>query len=144
LLQFEAGVADEVAMAGLSNLSRVGRTRSIVLAASGTWIAAMLVLMVFLAASQSGARHAVAERLAARTSAGAEFAALYVQDIFARERNQAAAWLSGRRPTGQALENASGAIGVPASLLLDRRGRVLRVQERQPPRRRWSIRTLRR
>jgi diguanylate cyclase (GGDEF)-like protein len=106
---------------------RAGRRRLIVWSASIAWVVAMLALMVSLEASQAGSRRAVAQRLAARTSAGAQFASLYVRDILARENNQAARWLSGRRPTLQDLEHASGAVGVSASVLLDRQGRVLEV-----------------
>ncbi len=54
-----------------------------------TWIGVMVALAGFLATSQNHTRRAIAQRLGARTSGGAEFASLYVQDIFARERRQA-------------------------------------------------------
>ena len=106
--------------------------RLLVVCASMAWLGVLVALGIVLAGSQAGARRAVAQRLAARTSGGSEFAALYVQDILSRERKQADVWLAGRRPTLEDVTHASVAMGVPASVLVDRSGAVLQVLPAKP------------
>ena len=66
---------------------RPARSRSaVVLAVALGWIVVMLALAQLLATSQAHARRDVAQRLAARTQAGAEFSSLYVKDLLPRER----------------------------------------------------------
>jgi hypothetical protein len=71
----------------------------------------MLALAELLASSQAHARRGVAQKLSARTAAGAEFSSLYVKDILAREREQAASWLTVRRPARLSLARSSQAFG---------------------------------
>jgi hypothetical protein len=78
------------------------------------------------------ARRDVAQKLAARARAGAEFSSLYVTDILARERKQAGSWLTGRRPTRLSLARSSQALGFSAALVVDRGGRVLQTAPAQP------------
>jgi diguanylate cyclase (GGDEF)-like protein len=96
------------------------------------WIVVMLALAELLATSQAHARRDVAQKLTARTHAGAEFSSLYVKDLLARERQQAASWLTGRRPTRLSLARSSQALGFSAALLVDRGGRVLQTAPAQP------------
>ncbi len=96
------------------------------------WLVIVGALAAVLAGSQADARRAVAQRLEQRTASGAQFASLYVRDILARERRQAATWLAAPRTTPGALQRASDAIGVSAAVLLDRDGRVLQVLPAKP------------
>ena len=96
------------------------------------WLGVMAGLAGFLSSSQGSARRAVTERLAARAQMGAEFSALYVQDIFAREQAQARRWLASPEATMEGLRNASNAMGVGAAVFLDRAGRVLEVLPAKP------------
>ncbi len=107
------------------------RSRTTVAIAVLAWLGLMGAAAGFLAASQANARHQLDERLQARAESGAKFSSLYVTDIFARERGQAAAWLTGRA-TPQSLERAAGAVGFAASVLLDRDGRVLQAAPSKP------------
>jgi diguanylate cyclase (GGDEF)-like protein len=91
----------------------------------------MVASAVILATSHANARHQVDQRFEARVGSGAEFSSLYVKDIFARERRQAAGWLNGRA-TPVSLERAAGAVGFSASLLLDHQGRVLQAAPSKP------------
>jgi hypothetical protein len=114
---------------------RRARSRgAVVLAVALAWIVVMLALAEVLASasSQAHARRDVAQKLAARTQAGAEFSSLYVTDILARERKQAGSWLTGRRPTRLSLARSSQALGFSAALLVDRGGRVLQTAPAQP------------
>jgi diguanylate cyclase (GGDEF)-like protein len=112
---------------------RSARSRgAVMLAVALGWIVVMLVLAEVLATSQAHARRDVAQKLAARTQAGAEFSSLDVKDLLARERRQAASWLTVRRPTRLSLARSSDALGFSASLLLDRGGRVLQTAPVEP------------
>jgi hypothetical protein len=91
------------------------------------WIVVMLALAELLATSQAHARRDVAQKLATRTQAGAEFSSLYVRDILAREREQAVSWLTVRRPARLSLARASEALDFSAALPVDRGGRVLQT-----------------
>jgi diguanylate cyclase (GGDEF)-like protein len=105
---------------------------AVMLAVALGWIVVMLALAELLATSQAHARRDVAQKLGARAAAGAEFSSLYVKDILAREREQAASWLTVRRPTRLSLAHASEALGFSAALLVDRGGRVLQTAPAQP------------
>ena len=96
------------------------------------WIAVILALGAVLATSQAHARRDLAQKLAARTQAGAEFSALYIKDILARERVQATSWLMGRRPTRISLLRSSQALGFSAAMLVDRDGEVLQTAPARP------------
>jgi diguanylate cyclase (GGDEF)-like protein len=112
---------------------RPARSRgAVVLAVALGWIVVMLALAELLATSQAHARRDVAQKLASRTQAGAEFSSLYVKDILAREREQAASWLTVQRPTRVSLARSSQALGFSAALLVDRGGRVLQAAPAQP------------
>jgi hypothetical protein len=104
---------------------------AVVLVVALGWIVVMFALAEVLASSQAHARRDVAQKLAARTQAGAEFSSLYVSDILARGREQAASWLTVRRPTRLSLARSSDALGFSAALLLDRGGRVLQTAPAQ-------------
>ena len=105
---------------------------AVMLAVALGWIVVMLALAELLATSQAHARRDVAQKLALRTQAGAEFSSLYVKDILAREREQAASWLTVRRPARLSLARASEALGFSAALLVDRGGRVLQTAPARP------------
>jgi hypothetical protein len=85
--------------------------RAVTVAVALGWIVVMLALAQLLATSQAHGRRDLAQKLSARTQAGAEFSSLYVKDILARERQQAASWLTGRRPTRLSLARSSQALG---------------------------------
>jgi diguanylate cyclase (GGDEF)-like protein len=113
--------------------SRPARSRgAVVLALALGWIVVMLALAELLATSQAHARRDVAQKLSARAQAGAEFSSLYVKDLLGRERQQAASWLTGRRPARLSLARSSQALGFSAALLVDRGGRVLQTAPAQP------------
>jgi diguanylate cyclase (GGDEF)-like protein len=107
------------------------RTRSAVAAVVFGWLGLMVAAAGLLAASQAHARHQTEQRFEARVASGAEFSSLYVKDIFARERRQAATWLTAGT-THLGLERAAGAVGFSASVLLDRDGRVLQAAPTKP------------
>jgi diguanylate cyclase (GGDEF)-like protein len=112
---------------------RPARSRgAVMLAVALGWIVVMLALAELLATSQAHARRDVAQRLAARTQAGAEFSSLYIKDLLAREREQAVSWLTVRRPARLSLARSSDALGFSAALLVDRGGRVLQTAPAQP------------
>lgn len=113
------------------------RTRSrvrglVAIALAVSWLGVMGVLAGLLSTSQANARRAVTQRLAARAQTGAEFAALYVQNIFASEQGQARRWLASPAPSMEGLRNASYAVGVGSAVLLDDSGRVLEVLPAKP------------
>jgi diguanylate cyclase (GGDEF)-like protein len=112
---------------------RSARSRgAVMLAVALGWIVVMFGLAELLASSQAHARSDVAQKLAARTLAGAEFSSLYVKDILAREREQATSWLRVRRPTRLSLARASEALGFSAALLVDGSGEVLQTVPARP------------
>jgi diguanylate cyclase (GGDEF)-like protein len=109
------------------------RTRAVVmLAVALGWIVVMVALGEMLASSQAHARRDVALKLTARTQAGAEFSSLYVKDILAREREQAASWLKVARPSRLSLARAGEALGFSAALLVDGNGQVLQMAPARP------------
>ena len=105
---------------------------AVMLAVALGWIVVIFGLAELLASSQQHARSDVAQKLAARTQAGAEFASLYIKDILAREREQAISWLRVRRPTRLSLARASEALGFSAALLVDESGEVLQTSPARP------------
>lgn len=119
-------------MRPLAQLRRVRSRAVVVIGVALVWLGAMCALAAILSASQAHARRDVAQRLEARTAAGAEFASLYVRDIFARERVQAASWLMVREPTPLGVARAARAVGFAASVLLDHDGRVLQAVPAKP------------
>lgn len=108
------------------------RARRVLVGLLVMWVALMGALSWFLAASQARARRDTAQRLAARTASGAEFSSLSVQDIFAREREQAKDALAARRVSRAVLEHEVSDGGFSAAVLLDRRGRVLQAVPTKP------------
>jgi diguanylate cyclase (GGDEF)-like protein len=104
---------------------------AVVVAVALGWIVVMLALAELLATSQAHARRDLAQKLAARTQAGAEFSSLYVKDLLAREHQQAGSWLTVRRPTRLSLARSAQALGFTAALLVDRGGRVLQTAPAQ-------------
>jgi diguanylate cyclase (GGDEF)-like protein len=112
---------------------RPARARgAVMLSVALGWIVVMLALADLLATSQAHARRDVAQKLAARAEAAAEFSSLYIKDILSREREQAVSWLTVRRPARLSLARASQALGFSAALLVDRGGRVLQAAPAQP------------
>ncbi len=107
------------------------RARGVITIIVCAWLGVMVAAAGVLAASQAHARHEAVQRLEARVASGAEFSSLYVNDILARERNQAATWLTGRA-TPLGLDRAAGAVGFSASVLLGRRGQVLQAVPSRP------------
>jgi diguanylate cyclase (GGDEF)-like protein len=103
-----------------------------VLVLAAAWLGVMGGLAGFLSSSQARAHRAVTQRLEGRAQTGAEFAALYVQNIFTREQAQARRWLASPNPTMEDLRNASNAMGVRAAVLLDRSGQLLQVLPAKP------------
>jgi diguanylate cyclase (GGDEF)-like protein len=115
-----------------AKLSRARSRGLVVFVVALAWIGAMGALAEFLSASQANARRETAQRLATRTSSGAEFSTLYIEDIFARERRQASIWLTAAHPTRLSLQRASGALGFSSAVLLDHAGRVVRAAPDKP------------
>ncbi len=107
------------------------RTRCVVAVVVFGWLGLVVAAAGVLSASQAQTRHQTDQRFEARVASGAEFSSLYVKDIFARERRQAATWLTARA-TPLSLERAAGAVGFTASVLLDRGGRVLQAVPSKP------------
>ena len=96
------------------------------------WAGLIGGLAALLAVSQSNARRDVAQRQQARVETGAEFSALYVKDIEARELRQARLWLTGRRPSSSVFARVVGDMGFTAAVLLDHDGRLLQVVPVKP------------
>jgi diguanylate cyclase (GGDEF)-like protein len=107
------------------------RRRGVVAIVVFAWLGVMVGAAGLLAGSQAHARDQTDQRFVARVTSGAVFSSLYVKDIFARERRQAATWLTGR-PTSVSLRRAAGAVGFNASVLLDHQGRVLQAASSKP------------
>jgi diguanylate cyclase (GGDEF)-like protein len=108
------------------------RRRSLWIAcATLAWLAAMAAAASMLAGSQAAARSAIRTRLQARVASGAEFASLYVHDIFKLEREQARLWLE-RSDSSSRLTLAAAAFGSSAAVLLDRHGRLRQVVPAKP------------
>jgi hypothetical protein len=114
-----------------ARLSDAGTRALITLAVIG-WLASIAAFSVILSSSQASARRAIEQRLVARTASGAEFASLYVKNIFVREHQQASILLGAHKTTPQAMERASSASGVSTAVLLNRGGRVLQVLPAKP------------
>ncbi len=100
--------------------------------AAVVWIAAITAAALLLAGSHASTRHSILVRLEQRIQGGAEFASLYVRDLFDRERVQAGQWLSAHKISYRDLVLASGGVGAPAAVLLDARGDALQILPRKP------------
>jgi diguanylate cyclase (GGDEF)-like protein len=107
------------------------RTRVVITMVVCAWLGVMVAAAEVLAASQANARQQIDQRFETRVASSAVFSSLYVQDIFSRERRQAATWLTGRA-TPASLEHAAGAVGFSASVLLDQHGRVIQAAPSKP------------
>lgn len=118
-------------MTARAEARRVG-THGVVVLLVLVWVGVIGGLAWYLAVSQSHARRDVAQRLAARVAAGAEFASLYVQDIYAREHRQATNGLGAKRISSQSLERVASDLGFGAAVLVDRGGRVLQAAPATP------------
>ncbi len=86
------------------------------------WLALMVAGGWLLASSQAGSRHAMADRLEARTKYAAMFISIYVRDALTRERSAAQSWLSTRRVDSATLARSASALGLSGAVLLDGRG----------------------
>ncbi len=96
------------------------------------WAVAMGAAGALLSSSQSDARSVLEQRLTTRVSTGAEFASLYTQSVIEREEARAEALLATRTVTQHTFALLSADLGFPAAVLLDARGRLLRVVPDQP------------
>lgn len=106
--------------------------RVIALCATLAWLGVMSASAAFLSGSEANARHASTQRLQARIGAAAEFASVYVHEIFTHERTQATTWLTAPRPTAGDLRLAAAALGARVATLLDAQGEVIRAQPNVP------------
>lgn len=88
------------------------------------WAVVVLAAAVAIGDGHKQEREALVERFGSRVTTEAAFVSAYVDDIFAREERMAAALpLRGISPSD--IEHETQTAGFTASVLLDRRGRVL-------------------
>jgi PAS domain S-box-containing protein len=92
-----------------------------------------LVAAVALWAEQNN-RDGLRERSDVRSAVGAQFMAAQAVDLAARERAMAVQYLSDRTVSEVSFDRAVTALGFDAAVLLDRRGRLLRVAPASPSR----------
>ncbi|MEV0900236.1 PAS domain S-box protein [Actinoplanes sp. NPDC049802] len=76
---------------------------------------------------ERGTRDGVVDRYRDRVSLAAGFVTTMVGDLIDRERAQASAFLTGDVVTDEDFTRSVGGFGYPAAVLLDARGRVLRI-----------------
>jgi diguanylate cyclase (GGDEF)-like protein/PAS domain S-box-containing protein len=96
------------------------------------WALVVGALAGVLAWTERSSRRELEQRFALRAVVTASFTEAYVRDLVAREREQARDFLSGRTVGEPAFRRAVAAFGYEAALLLDERGRVLRVEPAAP------------
>ncbi len=102
-------------------------TRGRNLALLFVWALCVGAPAVLLAQSQSRARRDIEQRFGLRASLTSGFASNFVQDLVARQRDQAASRLGGRTVSEPEFVRTVDEAGYGAAVLLDRHGRALRV-----------------
>jgi diguanylate cyclase (GGDEF)-like protein len=109
------------------------RVRGVIaLCAAVVWLGLMLGSAEVLAGSQANAHHAITQRLQTRIGAAADFASVYVRDIFDHERVQAKKWLAGRTASEPQLDTAGSALDTGLAMVLDAGGQVLQTHPADP------------
>ena len=96
------------------------------------WAALVAVGAGVLAWSERSSRRELEQRLVLRGEVAASFAEAYVADLVDREREQARDFLSGATVGEAAFRRAVAAFGYEAAVLLDERGRLLRLAPPAP------------
>ena len=103
------------------------------------WLPALVLLValcgglaVQLQRTQSAGKADLRDRFQLRTTLTASFTRSFVVELQARERAQAARWLSGRTVSATTFNEISGSFGFDSAVLLDRRGRVLAAYPSDP------------
>ncbi len=82
--------------------------------------------------AQRESRQQLEERFELRNALGASFTSSYVRSVLSAERRRAQSLLDGERVSAQQFWRAVDALNFEAALLLDERGRVLRVWPSKP------------
>ncbi|HVT78926.1 MAG TPA: ATP-binding protein [Acidimicrobiales bacterium] len=83
-------------------------------------------------ATDASSRRVIEQRTKLRTAVGAQFVQSYVEDLFQRERAQAAEALSGDVVSDADFKQAADSLGFPAAVLLDADGKALEVYPSNP------------
>jgi diguanylate cyclase (GGDEF)-like protein/PAS domain S-box-containing protein len=96
------------------------------------WAVLVGVLATVPAWAQRGGRRELEQRFVLRAVVAASFAEAYVDDLVERELEQAREFLSGPRVGEAEFRRAVAAFGYEAAVLLDDRGRLLRVAPPAP------------
>ena len=107
------------------------RARDVVLPA-GVWLLLCVLGVATLSWVHRSSRDDLLQRFDMRTSLGSQFIAGYVQDVLARERTQARAFLSAKTVDEADFRRSVATFGYPAAVLVDDRGRVLHVEPPNP------------
>lgn len=98
----------------------------------GAWAVVVAVLVGLLANAQSDSRRQINERFALRAEIASRFVTTYVDDLVERQRIVAERRLAGRRVGERVFQRTVADGGFEAAVLLDRRGRLLRVAPSKP------------
>ena len=112
------------------HLPKFPKARAALLVAA--WLMAVGAMAGLLARSQLHSQDAINERFDLRAEIAARFVTTYVDDLVERQRDVANRRLSGATVSEEVFQRAVGDGGYEAAVLLDARGRLLRVA---PPRR---------
>ena len=88
-------------------------------------LSVLTALLLF--GAQRQAKTALEERFGERTTLAARFTQAYTRDLLRQERRVAAREMAGRRVTSDDFERTNNLFGYQAAVLLDSRGRALRV-----------------
>jgi diguanylate cyclase (GGDEF)-like protein len=103
--------------------SQLIRSRITVVSLVLVWAAMIGGLGWLLADSQSSSKSSITQRLQARSQQGADFAALYLDDLIGRDRREAQSWLAGN-VTPKQFQSVVAGLGLSTAALLDSDGRL--------------------
>lgn len=96
------------------------------------WLIVVGLLAGFLARSQANTREGVDERFEVRAQIASRFVSTYVRDLVERQRDVAERRFGAAEIEEEAFQRAVADGGYEAAVLLDGRGRLLRVAPRKP------------
>jgi diguanylate cyclase (GGDEF)-like protein len=113
-------------------LLRIAGVRRRLVLAVAAWLALITASCALVAHAQSDARTGVDQRFALRVTIASRFVTTYLGDLAARQADQARRHLSSRRVSQAEFDRTVADAGFGAAVLLDGRGRALRVAPAKP------------
>jgi signal transduction histidine kinase len=96
------------------------------------WLVLVVAAVTAVGHVQRSGRRELNDRLTLRANVGAQFVQSYVDDVFRQQRQLVLAFLAGADPSVEQFQWVTAALGYPAAVLLDSRGRALHVAPTAP------------